>query len=263
MKIINLAVFLWLFSVSTAVAAGFSLNIAQSGKETSPIDGEWELFLSEDGKDPKGTIFEFPLGMSLKLEGKDPVGSIRYPIIIETDNGLKQEGFLEKVLLDPKFDGRKLTFRIEGDEKDELLEMTLELRGENFIGRWKILNGDEGGSVKMLRKQSVKISLNEQIIGEWVVVLLSDDGREGDRGLLIVKADGDRLSAKTIFSIDGEKKEWTLIEPKFEGETFIFKVDNGEEVLTANLNLKIGQFEGPWKASRSGVSGKMRLIRKK
>jgi hypothetical protein len=200
--------------------------------------------------------------MSLKHEGKNPVGSIRFPIMIATDTGPKEEGFSDKVMLDPKFDGLKLSFRVEGDEKGEFLEMTLELNGGNFAGRWKIVNSDEGGSVRMSRKYGSNASLREQIIGEWVVILYSDDGIEGDRGVLIVKAEGDQLSAKTIFSIDGEKKEWKLIDPKFDGETFIFKVDNGEELLTADPKLKNGQFEGPWKAVRSGVSGKMKLIRK-
>ncbi|MCI0661334.1 MAG: hypothetical protein L0220_09700 [Acidobacteria bacterium] len=258
-----LTAFFSLLTLSTTVTAVYSLNNSQGGKEASLIEGEWEITMTEEGKDPKGSFFEFPFPMSLRLEGKNPVGSIRFPNIVMTDNGPKQEGVTEKVLLDAKFDGRMISFRIEGDEKDEFLEMILELSGVNFIGRWKILNSDEGGSARMSRKPSSKTSPREQIIGEWVVILYADDGTEGDRGTLIVKADGDRLTAKTIFNIDGQKKEWKLIDPKFEGETFLFKVDNGEEVLTGTPKLNIDHFEGPWKASRSGVSGKMKLIRKK
>jgi len=258
-----LSAILSLLIVSTSIAAVYPLHNSQRGKEASLIAGEWEITMTEEGKDPKGSFFEFPFPMSLRLEGKTPVGSIRFPNIVMTDNGPKQEGVSEKVLIDARFDGQMLSFRIEGDEKDEFLEMTLELSGENFIGRWKILNGDEGGSARMSRKPASNTSLQEQIIGEWVVILYADDGTEGDRGTLIVKADGNRLSAKTIFIIDGDKKEWKLIDPKFEGDTFIFKVDNGEEVLTGTPKLNVDHFEGPWKASRSGVSGKMKLIRKK
>jgi hypothetical protein len=257
-----LSAILSLLALSSVIAADLSLDIQQERRASSPIDGDWELFLTEDGKDPKGSVFEFPLGMSLKHEGNNPIGIIRFPIMVATNNGPKPEGVSEKALLDPKFDGKKFTFRVEGDEKGEFLEMTLGLSGENFVGRWKILNSNDGGSVRMLRKQSIT-SRNEQIKGEWVVILYSEDGIEGDRGVLIVKADGDRLTAKTTFKVDGVKREWALINPKFDGEAFLFKVDNGEEVLTGNLLPKNDQFEGPWKASRSGVSGKMKLIRKK
>jgi hypothetical protein len=257
-----LSAVLSLLAISSVIAADLSPDINQDRKETSPIDGEWELSLTEAGKDPKGTIFEFPLWMSLKHEGNNPVGIIRFPIMIATDNGPKQEGVSEKALLDPKFDGKKFSFRVEGEENGDFLEMTLDISGENFAGHWKILKSGEGGSVRMLRKQSIT-SLIQQIRGEWVVILYSEDGIEGDRGVLIVKADGDRLTAKTSFNVDGVKREWALIEPKFDGEAFIFKVDNGEEVLTGKLLPKPDQFEGPWKASRSGVSGKMKLIRKK
>jgi hypothetical protein len=54
-----------------------------------------------------------------------------------------------------------------------------------------------------------------------------------------------------------------LIEPKFDGETFTFKVDNGEELLAATLKLKNDQFEGSFKGSISDISGRLKLVRKK
>jgi hypothetical protein len=77
---------------------------------------------------------------------------------------------------------------------------------------------------------------------------------------MIVKADGDRLTGKVMFNTD---KEWVLIEPKFDGETFTFKVDNGEELLAADLKLKNDQFEGSFKSSISDISGRLKLVRKK
>lgn len=121
-----------------------------------------------------------------------------------------------------------------------------------------------GGGARTARKQSGNMSL-EKIVGEWVVIVTSSDGTEpeGGRSALIVKADGDRLTAKVIFKTDGEQKEWVLIEPKFDGETFIFKADNGEEILVGDLKLKNDQFEGTWKGPISGLSGRMKLVRKK
>jgi len=122
----------------------------------------------------------------------------------------------------------------------------------------------EGASARTVRKQSGNTSL-EKIVGEWVVIVTSSDGTEpeGGRSPLIVKADGDRLTGKVILKTDGGPKEWVLIEPKFDGETFTFKVDNGEELLAADLKLKNDQFEGTWKGPVSGLSGGLKLVRKK
>jgi beta-lactamase regulating signal transducer with metallopeptidase domain len=121
-----------------------------------------------------------------------------------------------------------------------------------------------GGGARTARKQSGNTSL-EKIVGEWVVIVTSSDGTEpeGGRSPLIVKADGDRLTGKVILKTDGEPKEWVLIEPKFDGESFTFKVDNGEELLAADLKLKNDQFEGTWKGPVSGLSGGLKLVRKK
>src|SRR5262245_37761946 len=121
-----------------------------------------------------------------------------------------------------------------------------------------------GGGAGTARKQSGNRSL-EKIVGEWVVIVTSNDGTEpeGGRSPLIVKADGDQLTGKVIIKTDTEPKEWVLIEPKFDGETFTFKVDNGEELLAADLKLKNDQFEGTWKGPVSGLSGGLKLVRKK
>jgi beta-lactamase regulating signal transducer with metallopeptidase domain len=125
-------------------------------------------------------------------------------------------------------------------------------------------DGNSSGGARTAREQSGNASL-EKVVGEWMVIVTSSDGTEpeGGRSPLIVKADGDRLTGKVIFKTDGEKKDWVLIEPKFDGETFTFKVDNGEEHLAANLKLKNDQFEGTYKGSISGISGGIKLVRKK
>jgi beta-lactamase regulating signal transducer with metallopeptidase domain len=113
-------------------------------------------------------------------------------------------------------------------------------------------------------KQSGNASL-EKVVGEWVVIVTSSDGTEpeGGRAPLIVEADGNRLSGKVILKSDSEQKVWVLIEPKFDGETFTFKVDNGEELLAADLKLKNDQFEGTWKGESSRLNGGVKLVRKK
>jgi bla regulator protein blaR1 len=125
-------------------------------------------------------------------------------------------------------------------------------------------NSSRGAGARTALKQSGNASL-EKIVGEWVVIVTSNDGTEPENGrsALIVKADGDRLTAKVIIKTDGEQKEWVLIEPKFDGETFSFKADNTEEILVGTLKLKNDQFEGSWQGPISGLSGRMKLVRKK
>jgi beta-lactamase regulating signal transducer with metallopeptidase domain len=122
-------------------------------------------------------------------------------------------------------------------------------------------DGNSSSGAGTARKQSGNTSL-EKIVGEWVAIVESNDGTEG-RSELIVKADGDRLTAKDIFDNNGEKKEWVFIEPKFDGETFSFKADAKDEILEVALKLKNDQFEGSWLGPISGLSGRMKLVRKK
>src|SRR5262245_11940669 len=121
-----------------------------------------------------------------------------------------------------------------------------------------------GAGARTARKQSGNTSL-EKILGEWVVKVTNSDGTEPEGGPapLIVGADGNRLTGKVILKTDGGQKDWVLIEPKFDGETFIFKLDNGEEILVAELKLKNDQFEGSWRGPISGLSGRVKLVRKK
>jgi beta-lactamase regulating signal transducer with metallopeptidase domain len=125
-------------------------------------------------------------------------------------------------------------------------------------------SGGAGDVARTAPKQSGNTSL-DKIVGEWVVIVSSNDGTEPEAGRspMIVNADGNRLTGKVIIKTDDGQKDWVLIEPKFDGETFTFKVDNGEELLAGDLKLKNDQFEGTWQASISGLSGRLKLVRKK
>ncbi len=265
-KTFILAAVVSLLTASSVVAAVFSLKIEQRAEEKNQIDGAWELFLTEDGQDPKGSVFGFPLGLSLKLNGKRPVGSIWFPLMTGTGTGLRQSVAPEEVilarraLLDSTFNDRLLSFRIDRDNKGDLIEMTLEPTGERFSGRWKVLRSGESGALRGARKESFETWLT----GRWTAVLLSEDGTEIE-GELIVKADGGPLTAKTIFNIAGAKEEWKLVEVRTaDSETYSFQVFNGEETFKADLKLTNDQFEGTWKTMRKGgPGGRIKLIRKK
>jgi|RhiMethySRZTD1v2_1073278.scaffolds.fasta_scaffold32819_1 bla regulator protein blaR1 len=254
-----------LLTASSAVAAIYSLSIEQRAEAANPMNGDWELSLTQDGRKIKGTVFALPMPLYLKIQGKRPIGNIGFPAITGVGAGLKQAIVPEEILYglhglrEPSFNGRLLSFRFDSNGKGDLIEMTLELTGENLVGRWKALSGGESGSVKGVRTQSFET----WITGAWMVSLMSSDGTE-TRGELIV--DGHQNVVKPIFNIPGVKKEWELVGTHIskDRETYSFQVFNGEQTFKADLKLTNDQFEGPWKEMRAGgVSGRIKLIRKK
>jgi hypothetical protein len=250
-----------LLLLSSALAQSSSLPATRNAKS---LVGNWELFLAEDGKDPQGSTLEFPVAVNLQLEGDQLVGQAIFPEIRASDQGPKKVGETVKPLVELSYQENVLAFKIEGEDKGDFVALKLQRMGEKFEGRWAILRSGEVGTVKMRRVPTAVTSLIEKIVGEWTVLLTSDSGAGagGVRLALVVKANGDKLTAKTLVELNGEKKEWQLIDPRFEGETFLFKVNNGEEVLEGKLKLVEDRFEGPWKALESGVGGTMKLIRK-
>lgn len=122
------------------------------------------------------------------------------------------------------------------------------------------------------KEQSSNKSFNEKIIGNWDVVLDKGNGYDDCENamcpVMIVKADGDRLTGKIIPPGRGARyTEWMLIEPRFEGEKFIIKAEDGNGgVLEGYVKLINDQFEGPWKhtvRNGEGASGKMKLSRRR
>src|SRR5215510_8222288 len=262
-KTVLLVAVLSLLTASSAVAAIYSLSVKQRVEATNPLDGDWELFLTHDGGEIKGSVFARPLELYLKFEGKRPVGSIGFPVISGGGAGLRQAIdpqdiiYGERRLRDASFDVRRLSFRIDSNGKGELIEIVLELSGENLTGRWKALSGGESGSIRGVRTQSFET----WITGAWVVSIHSSDGTD-TRGEIIV--DGHRGSLNPIFNIAGAKNEWRLVETQINGETYSFQVFNGEQTFKATLKLTNDRFEGPWKEMRAGgASGRIKLIRKK
>ncbi|HZS09857.1 MAG TPA: M56 family metallopeptidase [Blastocatellia bacterium] len=130
---------------------------------------------------------------------------------------------------------------------------------------------------------SLKIAQDQQasagsdfMVGDWDLIAIND--QNPDEALskfpftITLKAEGGKLTGKVIFPVvtasdDGPKvtghSERALTDPKFDGRTFTFKVDNGQEFLIGELKLTDGKFEGRWKASKSEESGTLKMSRKK
>lgn len=109
---------------------------------------------------------------------------------------------------------------------------------------------------------------NDKIIGEWDMYLAKGDDEtfEGS-AVLIIKAEGDRLTGKAIYTINGATHEYPLVDLKFDGEKFLFKIDCGQdcddEKLECYLKFTNDQFEGPAKYPKRELNARMRLVRKK
>jgi beta-lactamase regulating signal transducer with metallopeptidase domain len=264
-KTVLLAAVLSLLTASSSIASIYSVSVGQRTEATNPMDGDWELFLTQDGSDIKGSVLARPLRLYLKIEGERSFGTIVFPLISGVGAGLKEaidpqdDTLAIKDLINVSFDGRALSFRVNSNGRGDLIEMTLESTGENLVGRWKALSGGESGSIRGIRTQSFET----WITGTWDVSLLADDGTE-TRGELIV--DGHRGIVKPIFNIAGGNKEWRLVDTQVskDRKTYSIQVFNGDQTFKAELSLTNDQFEGSWKERRvGGATGRIKLIRKK
>ncbi len=79
------------------------------------------------------------------------------------------------------------------------------------------------------------------IVGKWACVSKSDSGPEL-QWTMVVAEDGGKLSGRFV----GETgDEVPLVEPKFEGDTFSFKIDvNPSCIVDAKLKVTGDKFEG-------------------
>jgi bla regulator protein blaR1 len=106
---------------------------------------------------------------------------------------------------------------------------------------------------------------NAKIIGEWDMCLgKEDDGKFDDCAVLIIKAEGTHLTGKEVFN---GTHEFPLVDLKFDGQRFSFRIDCGQacggDTLDGDLKLVNDHFEGTVKSPKRGLNGRMKLTRKK
>ena len=115
------------------------------------------------------------------------------------------------------------------------------------------------------------------ITGEWYLVV-TQDGKPSDTEIkkhtitLVIKQEDGKLAGKAHIPLghkdkteaDGNYKpvEWNLIQPSFDGKSFTFQVDNGEEILDGKLNITQDGLEGRWISLKSRLSGTLKMVRK-
>lgn len=104
------------------------------------------------------------------------------------------------------------------------------------------------------------------MVGSWI--LRPSQAQEGaqEQGpgsitLLLDLKDG-RLAGTAVVPSQGGEKRWPLVQPTFDGQTFSFKVDNGEILLAGEMRLVGETFEGNWKSADGEDGGRLTMVRK-
>ena len=104
----------------------------------------------------------------------------------------------------------------------------------------------------------------EFMVGAWTLRPVQEGVQESGPGpitLLLALEDG-RLAGTAVIPVEGGEKRWPLVQPSFDGQTFSFKVDNGEMLLGGEMRLVGEGFEGNWKADNGEVGGRLTMTRK-
>ena len=127
--------------------------------------------------------------------------------------------------------------------------------------------GATSSHVKLSILKNAKAGEMSAIDGTWNLAYATDEEgsqRQGRGSItLVLKSDAGSLTG-TAFVVGkaGEKHQWQLIDPRFNGEIFTFKVDNGEGILVGNLAFKEGSLEGKWMSADGTMTGTLKMSRK-
>ena len=100
------------------------------------------------------------------------------------------------------------------------------------------------------------------LVGSWSLAPVESGGAPSGPGsiTLVLTLDQGTLAGVAVVSLQYEEKRWPLIHPTFDGKTFAFKVDNGENLLAGEMKLVDGKFEGHWTGGEE--AGRLTMTRK-
>ena len=100
------------------------------------------------------------------------------------------------------------------------------------------------------------------LAGSWTLAPVQSEGASSGPGAitLVLTFDHGTLAGVAVVSLQYEEKRWPLVHPSFDGKTFTFKVDNGENLLAGEMKLVDGKFEGHWTGGEE--AGRLTMTRK-
>jgi hypothetical protein len=87
------------------------------------------------------------------------------------------------------------------------------------------------------------------VVGKWEVAATDDAGQQSN-WTMVVTEDGGKLAG----TLSGDPGEFTLVDPKLDGNTFTFKVVVNEVSYSVETTVDAGKIEGKYKgAEASGI----------
>lgn len=270
--------------VTSFAAAKFALHAVPSALTGVGAQDEKSIAGSWQGKFPDCAEAACPpaLDLTVKADGDKLSGLAIFYMVINDGGGPKVKDKVEAPLLDARFDGSKLSFKTK-TKRDELLSFEMKLVAENE-GHLINLSVDDSLVFRMLKKEKAAAAAvlptsdarqqpvvktaeqKDSITGDWTLRFGDENAAtvENTPGFtLTFKSEGGKLTGVATRGEGAEKVEWPLVEPKFDGETLTFKVNNGEEILEGELKPNAsGGHRGLWKSTETKQSGKLILTRK-
>ncbi|MBA3713437.1 MAG: M56 family metallopeptidase [Pyrinomonadaceae bacterium] len=275
-KMLTLVASLCLAATGLA-ASSFSLHAVSSDVSAErSIVGVWQ------GKFPDCADAGCPpaLDLTVKADGSELSGLAIFYVVINGDDGPKVKDKVEASLLDARFDGTTLSFKVK-TKSGGALSFEMKLVADNEC-ELRNLSVDDSSVFRMLKKESVgavsvpsapevqqganhSAAHKEPIAGDWTMKFGDENAAtvENVPGFtLTFKSEGGKLMGTAARGEGAERVEWPLIEPQFDGETLSFKVNNGDEILAGELKPVAGVFKGLWKSTETKQSGKLSLTRK-
>jgi len=284
-KLLAFAIALVLGATSLAASA-FSFQVGRYVKEAlnnreTAIVGTWHANWPQHKELPA-------LDLTVNSDAGKLSGTIIFHWLLYKEGGAPVTGQVETALIDPKFNGTTLSFRTKGKRPDNDQEKAfamklvsdneLQLVSDDSKQVFHLTKNEKSATSTIVSPQTTQTNsvpasaAQNLIVGDWNLRAYggasNGEEAEGPGLVLKIKTDGDKLNGTAISWKEAEPKqnwqkvEWPLIEPKFDGNTFTFKVSNGEEILAGELLLVGDKFEGRWNSSKSNQNGRLKLTRR-
>jgi hypothetical protein len=87
---------------------------------------------------------------------------------------------------------------------------------------------------------------DKPVVGKWDVVSTDDAGQTAN-WTIVVKDDGGTLSG----TLSGDPGEFTMVDPKLDGNNFSFKVIVNESTYVVEVTLDGGKLDGKYKGAEA------------
>jgi len=191
------------------------------------VTGKWNVTASApDGR-------EYKMDMDLKSEAGKLTGQMSSP-----------RGSVP--LQDLQLSGDQLTYKL--PIGDNAYSVKLTVTGDSMKGAWTAPDGTSGATVAA-RAVATAAASSEGIVGKWKVTSKSANGRE-HKLTMEIAAEAGKLRGSVIAD-DGSA---AMLDPRLEGDQFLFKLPVDEGTYTVKLTVSGNSMTGSY-TSTHGDTG--------